>query len=126
MSQDIADFLRARYAEQRGRELAKRREREDAPLEYEIIRDWEDAYVRIGPAGAPRRPRVSLEEFQQRYTESAPDPMVLADLDAKERLLEWSNWPGGGPDSRDAYEYALAEMARPFAGHPDHREEWRP
>ncbi|NUP39502.1 MAG: hypothetical protein HOY76_21445 [Streptomyces sp.] len=36
---------------------------------------------------------------------------VLRRIAADRELLDWGNWPGGGPDSRDAYEWAVRLLA---------------
>ncbi|WUH94552.1 DUF6221 family protein [Streptomyces sp. NBC_00433] len=127
MSQDIVDFLRARYAETRRREMAKISIRMDGVPRNEIVSgDGEGAYVLLGEGNSPHRPRVSLADFNERWGESAADPFVLADLDAKEQILrelpglEWHE-----PCASLAW-LVLALLAQPYVAHPDYREEWRP
>ncbi|MFS0697768.1 DUF6221 family protein [Streptomyces nitrosporeus] len=51
---------------------------------------------------------------------------VLAEIDAKQRLIEWVlRWPmrPAPPSSVDG---VLELLALPYAGHPDHRDAWRP
>jgi hypothetical protein len=119
----LVEFLRARYTEARKREESKRTIACNLPFEWSHVYDRDGEYVEIGW----EKRRVSADEFFEQYGESAADPDVLADLDAKLRLLDWSDWPGGGPDCRDGYEWALVILAVPFAAHPDYdTERWRP
>lgn len=123
-SEGIVGFLRARYTEARSREAGKRRVRSDFPFEFEWRRDFDREVVEVGhgPSGFS----MPADDFWEQYGESAADPAVLADLDAKLRLIDWCEWPGGGPDSRYDYEWALAVLAVPFAAHADYDERWRP
>lgn len=117
------EFLRARYTEVRERESRKRR---SIPSVFDGHRveityspdDGDAVFVDDHPYPA--------DKYWAIATEPAADPDVLADLDAKQRLIDWNEWPGGGSDSRDAYEWALSVLALPFAAHPDFEERRKP
>lgn len=113
------EFLRARYTEAREREEAKRTLRDDVPFEFTWSYEMDRAYVEIGSL----KQRMAAEDFWAQYGVSAADPDVLADLDAKLRLIDWVEWPGG-LDTRDAYEWTMAVLAVPFAKHPDYDQRW--
>jgi hypothetical protein len=104
VSQGIPDFLRTRYAEERA-EAAKQPDGDDYPLSpweirWEETGDWNGySYLRITKA------------------------RLLADLDAKERIIE-DTW--GGPDHEEMWAHHLRLLALPYADHPDYRKEWRP
>ena len=152
---EIAEFLRARYAEARERENAKHRT-VTSPFDGHVVEfrgliGNEELYVDGHPYPA--------EKYFEIATEPAPDPDVIADLDAKLALLDdilaerhevvedpWytcaaatEEHDGGrccdqnrrgkpcdcGRDTR--VNRRLAILAQPFAGHPDHKgEEWAP
>jgi hypothetical protein len=122
---DIVEFLRARYTERRAIAEAA------AALQYDPENGWGITDSSIYDPAEKRRwisPHIGmLHESESAEHVVANNPaVVLADLDAKLRLVDWSEWPGGGPDSRDAYEWTLAVLAVPFAAHPDYDERWRP
>ncbi|WP_097982808.1 DUF6221 family protein [Streptomyces sp. f150] len=129
---DLADFLRARYAERRQAAM-------NAALTEGLMGSLVDflkheaASVNVGPS-------------EQHYALQAPGA-VLADLDAKLALLEDllteghaalrpggstevycdADYGTGGPCDcgRDArVTRRLRILARPFAGHPDYQEDW--
>lgn len=99
---DLADFLRARYAE-----------------DAEAVRaNW-------------HRNGITSD----RYHDTPIDPTrLLADLDVKLAIVDLlapivADESYQGPDHYggvDACEKALSLLARPFAGHPDYKNEWRP
>lgn len=80
---EIADFLRARYAAARKVEESKRRLRNDIDFEWEHHYGMDDEYVLLGG-----HRRVDADEFWQQHGEPAPDPAVIADLDAKLALVD--------------------------------------
>lgn len=140
----IVDFLRARYTEAREREHSKRRsipspfDGHDVEIRYSIG-ESEQVFVN----GHPYPP----EKYFEIATEPAPDPDVLADLDAKLAVLDEhpaaSGWDGHEVDGRvcgtcaeishdgeltgDPYPCrTLRHLAVPFAAHPHYEERWRP
>jgi hypothetical protein len=117
----ITEFLRARYTEARDKEAGRQSIPGNLPFQWTAVYNQDDPHVMLGEFH-----RVGMDEFFAQYGESAADPDVLADLDAKLRLVDWGEWPGGGPDARDAYEWAMAVLALPYAWHPDYDERWRP
>lgn len=139
---EIAEFLRARYQE--GLEHQKRIRRStyepgDAcpicgrPTE-ELWHYGGDPAVlaRFVPCGHETNDPADLEPFQ----EPAPDPDVVADLEAKLAIVDLAEGTlasAEGDSEVDHYgalsaaEGTLHLLARPFAGHPDHKgEEWAP
>jgi len=136
---DIADFLRARYAEQRAIAHAA------ASLQYDPENGW-GILDSSGYASTEKRRWISphigmLHESESAEHVVANNPaVVLADLDAKLALVErCDEWVAYGPVSDsdvdragdgsfvDAGTIVLRLLAQPFAGHPDHKgEEWAP
>ncbi|MFK4801655.1 DUF6221 family protein [Streptomyces sp. MPA0124] len=119
---DIADFLRARYAEQRALALAA------SPGPWHS--DGGSVY-----ATHPTDEVVNYTESADHI--AAHDPSaVLADLDAKLAivdLMERTLSAAEGDSEVDHYgglgvaEETLCRLAQPFAGHPDHKgEKWAP
>jgi hypothetical protein len=121
---DIAEFLRARYAEQRAVALAADGDRVEAVPLYEGV-----AYLTL------------RGDHPERYTGEFPAPLadhvaandprsVLADLDAKLAILDWyevaSSSPEIDPDAWQIMRQVLLLLAVPFAAHPDYRERWCP
>ncbi|MGW5123293.1 DUF6221 family protein [Streptomyces sp. NPDC004069] len=39
---------------------------------------------------------------------------VLHRIAADRKALDWENWPGSGPDTRDAYEWAIHRLAEGY------------
>jgi hypothetical protein len=127
MSQDIADFLRVRYAEARRREMGKIVIRTDGVPPNEVVFDLHgDTYVLLGDSDSLHRPRVSLEDFNERYGEPGADPFVLADLDAKEKILRELPMGEWHEPCASLVDLVRALLAEPYANHPDYKEEWRP
>ncbi|CAH9419512.1 hypothetical protein SGL43_06567 [Streptomyces globisporus] len=126
----LADFLRARYNEARQREHAKRKvipsAFDDHNVEWRYEMDEPEAlYVDGHP--------YPVEKYTEIATAPAPDPDILADIDAKlaivdlmERTLRFAE----GDSEVDHYgalgnaDETLSLLARPFAGHPDYKEAW--
>lgn len=51
---------------------------------------------------------------------------ILADCEAKRRIVDYEvPWPGD-PDAETAAYYACQCLALIYADHPDYRQEWRP
>jgi hypothetical protein len=132
---DIADFLRARYAERRS----------IAEAAAALQDDPENGWVIVDPGGyaaAEKRrwiaPHIGvLYEVESAEHAVANNPaVVLADLDAKLAivdLMERTIDAAEGDTEVDHYgglsaaEETLCRLAQPFAGHPDHKgEEWAP
>lgn len=137
MADDVAEFLRARYAEARKAEMGKRAVRLEGPP-CEIIRDSSGTYVVIGEGDSPFRPRMEIEDFNERYTDPAPDADALADLDAKLALVALHgrlgddalfcitcDAPSGIPGDPHGCP-TIRILSAPFATHPEYKETWRP
>jgi hypothetical protein len=129
----IADFLRARYDERRQQESAKRRRIPSAFDDHDVeFRYTMDEGEQLLVDGRP----FPAEEFWKTASEPAPDPDVIADLDAKLALVDLAERTlssAEGDSEVDHYgalsvaEETLCLLARPFAGHPDHKgEKWAP
>lgn len=152
---EIANFLRAQYAEARAAEAGRKAIPGGLPFRWTAVWSQDDPHFLINEIH-----RVSEDEFRERYGEPAADPDVLADLDAKLALIDdllaerhevvdgdcWYTCAAateerdggetcddgrrGGPCDcgRDArVNRRLAILAQPFAGHPDHKgKEWAP
>lgn len=116
MSQDIVDFLSARYADHKSAALGAkgttdgRWTQDDGPPEDIVLYDKCD----------------KLAMGQARHIARHDPAFVLADLDAKEQVLrelpglEWHE------PCVSLVGLILALLALPYADHPDYREEWRP
>jgi hypothetical protein len=142
---DIADFLRARYAERRALAVAASPGPWHANAEHDEVLAVDGITVAEGFALSGRQVRATVDHIV------ANDPAdVIADCDAKQRLLavilaepHATLRPGGstaiycvadsdpgepcecGRDQRVS-EYVRI-LAQQFAGHPDHKgEEWAP
>lgn len=134
MDNDLTTFLRARYAEQREAEMSKRRTKDETPP-YTMIRDWDSAYVLLGEGDSRLRPRLTIEEFNERYTDPDPDPFVLADLDAKLGIIEQftmielpaqSNGDTAAVGAYVKMQTVLRLLVRPYADHADYEQAVRP
>ncbi|MGW4076060.1 DUF6221 family protein [Streptomyces asiaticus] len=131
---DIADFLRARYQEQReaqGRIFRDTYQPGNAcPLcqkptwEMTVYGGDPSRLASFDPCGHEINDPAQLDQFQ----EPAPDPDVIADLDAKLALvdeLDAADPEAGYITATFTAQDALRLLAQPFAGHPDHKgEEW--
>jgi len=80
---EIAEFLRARYTEARDKETRKQSVRGDLPFQWTAVYSQDDPHVMLGEFH-----RIGMDEFFEKYGESAADPGVLADLDAKLALVD--------------------------------------
>lgn len=81
---DIADFLRARYVEAKEREQSKR---QLIPSVFDghdikLVRDFDGERLLVDGHPYP------VEKWREIATEPAPDPDVIADLDAKLALVD--------------------------------------
>jgi hypothetical protein len=81
---DIADFLRARYAEARARENGNRRQIPSVFDGHGVEIRYEDGVSTLLVDGRP----YPEERYYEIATEAAPDPDVIADLDAKLALID--------------------------------------
>lgn len=131
----IVKFLRARYTEAREAEERKVSLPGNLPFQWKAVYDPNNQHVVIDGLH-----RVGMDEFFEQYGESAADPDVLADLDAKlavvaiyedaERSLAVAA-PGTPPydlmtGAANTMRHALRALAVPFAARPDYDERWRP
>lgn len=128
---DIADFLRARYAEQRALALAASPGPWQASHEDDEVIAVDGITVAEGFALSGRQLRATVDHI------AAHDPAaVLADLDAKLAIVDLMDrtLDAAEEDSEvdhygglGAAEETLCRLAQPFAGHTDHKgEEWAP
>lgn len=121
----VSEFLRARYTEAREAEGRKVSLPGNLPFRWRAVYDPNDQHVVIDGLH-----RVGMDEFFEQYGESAADPDVLADLDAKVGILDWyevaSTSPELDPDAWQIMRQVLLLLAVPFAAHPDYDERWRP
>ncbi|WP_432130626.1 DUF6221 family protein [Streptomyces tendae] len=144
---DIADFLRARYAEQQALALAASPGPWKANHEDDEVIAVDGITVAEGFALGGRQLRATIDHIATHNPAA-----VIADLDAKlalvdmhppEEIDECSRRPWDTftvqcaseswkvySDAENRVEYpcrTLRLLARPFAGHPDHKgEEWAP
>ena len=96
------------------------------PTEFLLARISEDEAV------AREVHRLYLDDWsavlaERRHSLSS---RVLAECEAKRRIVEMA-WDHLGDDEygwgmEEAKRQILAELALPYASHPDYREEWRP
>ncbi len=139
---EIADFLRSRYIEARERQHRIFRDTYEpgAPCPTCARPTWgmsmyggdEHRLASFEPCGHDTNDPAVVAQFQ----EPAPDPDVIADLDAKlavVNLMDETLRCAEGDSEVDHYgalgnaEDALRHLAQPFAGHSDHKgEEWAP
>lgn len=128
---DIADFLRARYAEQRALALAASPGPWQANDEHDEVTAVDGITVAEGFALSGQQLRATVDHI------AAHNPAaVLADLDAKLSIVDLMDRTlaaAEGDSEVDHYgglgaaEETLCRLAQPFAGHADHKgEEWAP
>ena len=132
---DIADFLRARYAERRALALAAA---EDAGKEWSPGDEHLSSSVNDAATGAAVviGPWEYLDWGLRRHVAAHDPAAVLADLDAKLAIVDLMDRTldaAEGDSEVDHYgglsaaEETLCRLAQPFAGHADHKgEEWAP
>ena len=131
---DLAAFLRARYTAARNAEEGRRTIRGHLDFQWEHRLDFDDEYVLING-----HRRMAANDFWGQYGEPNPDPVVLADLDAKLAIVsmyeaaalsveaaEGTILAGGTKVNCRAYGNVLRELATVYADHPDYRSEWAP
>ncbi|WP_081224731.1 DUF6221 family protein [Streptomyces sp. M41(2017)] len=150
---EITDFLRARYAEARDRQQRiVRGTWEPGACCPVCSRPTSGMTTSLGgqsigwPLGSfdPCGHEVHEASVMTQFEEPAPDPDVIADLDAKLALIEehpdvndgscgtcvdgrWGYPTHGGSTPQRHPCRTLRLLAQPFAGHPDHKgEEWAP
>ncbi|WP_109030134.1 DUF6221 family protein [Streptomyces rubrogriseus] len=128
---DIADFLRARYAEQRALALAASPGPWQANDEHDEVIAVDGITVAEGFALSGRQLRATVDHI------AAHNPTaVIADLDAKLAIVDLMDRTlvaAEGDTEVDHYaglsaaEETLCRLAQPFVEHPDHKgEEWAP
>ncbi|WP_406227353.1 DUF6221 family protein [Streptomyces anthocyanicus] len=136
---EIADFLRARYAEQRALALAASPGPWQPNDEHDEVIAVDGITVAEGFALSGQQLRATVDHI------AAHDPAaVLADLDAKLAIVDWHGAREATGFDADGWEHTgnacqtclagddwpcrtLRLLARPFAKHPDHKgEEWAP
>ncbi|MEV4784007.1 DUF6221 family protein [Streptomyces tuirus] len=121
---DIADFLRARYAERRAIAEAASPGPWQANDEHDEVIAVDGITVADGFALSGRQLRATVDHV------AANDPEdVIADIEAKLAVVDLCatllHDDEGGTDP--CAEGTLRRLAQPFAGHPDHKgEEWAP
>lgn len=128
---DLAQFLRDRYTEQRALAEAA------SPGPWQVNPDDPDDV--LAADGIVAAEAFALSGNQQRNTAqfiAANNPAyVLSDLDAKLAVLDWHHperddvTPWGKPVQicRCGYDLPCStqrQLAQPFAGHPKFKEEW--
>ena len=131
---DLADFLRARYAERRAIAEAA------SPWPWKI--NPEDPEQVLAVDDVVVADAFALSSNQTRNTATfiaANDPAdILADLDAKLAIIDAYEraaytlslaTPGTAPHAlmtgaRNYMHLTLQYLAQPFAGHPDYQEDW--
>lgn len=129
---DIADFLRARYAEQRALALAASPGPWQANGEHDEVIAVDGITVAEGFALSGRQLRATVDHIAVHNPAA-----VLADLDAKLFLIEGCEHAlaaaeadpttEAAKNSTEVIDRLLRYFAAPFAGHPDHKgEEWAP
>lgn len=132
---EIADFLRARYAEVRHVALKA----SGAPWTADVPNTVHvDARAIAESRGLRQRGYVASAadaDYQEHIVRHDP-AAVLADLDAKLAIVDLMDRTldaAQGDSEVDHYgglgaaEETLCRLAQPFAGHPDHKgEEWAP
>jgi hypothetical protein len=135
---ELADFLRARYAERRAlAEAATPGPRKGVVDRHQ--RGEVDASVWADSIGYYITEKISSGERHEADARhiAANDPaFVLADFEAKIALIDLAEqtlvYAEGNSEvdhygALDLAERTLCLLARPFAGHPDHKgEEWAP
>lgn len=141
---EIADFLRARYAEARDRQQRIVRSTwELGALCPVCSRPTSGLKSSLGgrsfgwPLGSfePCGHEIHESSVMAQFEEPAPDPDVIADLDAKLQILDEvvpeidamedridAEWGAGDPTQRESMTL-LRILARPFAEHPSYRKE---
>ncbi|MBI0293315.1 hypothetical protein JBE04_02070 [Streptomyces sp. PRKS01-29] len=122
---DIADFLRARYAERRAIAEAASPGPWHANDEHDEVLAVDGITVTEGFALTGHQLRATVDHI------AINNPAdVLADIDAKLALvdeLEAADPEAGYITATFTAQDALRLLAQPFAGHPDHKgEEWAP
>ncbi|MDX2757881.1 DUF6221 family protein [Streptomyces europaeiscabiei] len=139
---EIADFLRTRYTEACDRQQCIIRNTWEPGAPCPVCeRPTEGMHTyggSLGPIASfePCRHEIHDPAAMWQFEKPAPDPDILADLEVKLALVDLMAGmlsAAEGDSEVDHYgglsvaEEALALLAQPFAGHPDHKgEEWAP
>lgn len=71
--------------------------------------------VNLGPAG---------EQLAGEHIAKYDPWRMLAEAEAKQAVVTYSAYGGEGNDAHMVHEEILHLLARPYASHPDYREEW--
>ncbi|MGW4493775.1 DUF6221 family protein [Streptomyces sp. NPDC004376] len=144
---EIADFLRARYQEQRAIAEAAAEHAGTGDWRYQPGSDYVAA-VQTFPDDMPARRELwtplvteagsyigdTLDDEIGSHIAAHDPAAVIADLDAKLEIVSdyerceddtASATPNEHTGWADALECVVATLALPFAGHPDYREEWK-
>lgn len=142
---DLVEFLWARYAEARDRQMRTVRDTWEYGAECPVCHLPTESMSRyggslsLGPLASfkPCRHEVYDPALLTRFDEPNPDQDVLADLGSKDALLRiharlddllfcvTCDAPSGIP-GRPLGCDTLRYLAVPFAAHPDYDERWRP
>lgn len=146
---DLVEFLRARYAEARERQMRTFRDTWEYGAACPVCVLPTESMSRYNgtpfPLASfePCRHEVSDPALLARFEEANPDPDVLADLDSKLGILDehpdtndgdcgtcvegqWGYPVLGGSRPQPHPCNTLRHLAAPFAAHPDCEERWRP
>lgn len=113
-SATLAEFLLARIAEDEATIRDAARHAEATPQEIvAALQAGSQAYRFLG----------DLEDAGYAVVRQA---RVLADCEAKRRIIDLLRQRTGEPDDHGQLRAALGLLALPYADHPDYRQEWRP
>lgn len=136
---NLVEFLHARLAEDKERARRWQAKRDVGP--FDVTGGFEPGYVHVH-VGDRELPPMTGEELHERfYDEVEPDARVLAEVEAKRRIIEHHMprldlqvfEPQVCPicyyESSHDELYpcpTLRLLALPYADHPDYRQEWAP
>jgi hypothetical protein len=119
---DLTQFLRDRYTEARKTEEGKRRSIPSVFDGHDVVWEVSSGDERLLIDGQP----YPVDKYIEIATEADPDPFTLADLDAKEEILqaceEFLHEYEGGPDP--CASSVLRSLARPYRERPDFNPAW--
>ncbi len=117
----LVEFLRARLDEDEAAARAVE------PLGHSVDmggrrNDDRFAHGRMGFASEDGMPRTLPDGGASAHFARHDPARVLAEVEAKRRILEWAPIDLGEGHSTHIFRL----LALPYADHPDYREEWRP